>query len=309
MSRVLGPLVVLVLCAFGPCEGCSDEETCGEPGDPCSGASCCSGSCVDNGSGGRCDSLTCLVFEDRCTDDVQCCSNACTAGSCTCSDVDQACHESVDCCDHLTCNQATARCEQPPAGEGSTSFFVTSIGSANAGDLGGLDAADQLCQTLIAAANVSAAVQAKTWRAYLSTTPIFTNGVPAGAPVHARDRIGAGPWFNLDGAMIAASLAELHSTGIDPGLIVDELGGVVPAAEHAILTGSKPDGTAETEQDNDFLMFGFDSASCGNWTSNNSFRNTLAGTSDGGTWNSGQRVFCDLAPQAASSGRIYCFAL
>ena len=95
---------------------------------------------------------------------------------------------------------------------------------------------------------------------------------------------------------------------------VGELGTVVPAAEHGVLTGSKPDGTAENETENDFLTFGFTSASCGNWTSNNGFRNTLAGHTDwdaggGASWNAGHRVFCDLGPPATSSGRLYCFAI
>src|SRR5258708_28059003 len=64
-----------------------------------------------------------------------------------------------------------------------TSFFVTSVGIGNGGNLGGLAGADNYCQTLGQAAGVGA----KTWHAYLSTQE--ADGKPA---VNARDRIGTG---------------------------------------------------------------------------------------------------------------------
>src|SRR6195952_6174993 len=66
-----------------------------------------------------------------------------------------------------------------------TSFFVTSIGIGNGGNLGGLAGADNWCHTLAQAAGAGT----KTWRAYLSTQT--ADGKPA---VNARDRIGKGPW-------------------------------------------------------------------------------------------------------------------
>src|SRR2546427_6162375 len=71
------------------------------------------------------------------------------------------------------------------------SFFVTSVGSGKGGDLGGLAGADAHCQALAAAAGAGS----KTWHAYLSTQG-------AGA-VNARDRIGAGPWTNAKGTVVA----------------------------------------------------------------------------------------------------------
>jgi hypothetical protein len=65
-----------------------------------------------------------------------------------------------------------------------TSFFVTSNGIGNGGNLGGLAGADNHCQTLAQAAGFGAP---KTWRAYLSTQA--ADGKPA---VNARDRIGTG---------------------------------------------------------------------------------------------------------------------
>ena len=45
----------------------------------------------------------------------------------------------------------------------------------------------------------------RTWRAYLSMPA--QGGQPA---VNARDRIGAGPWHNARGALIANNVADLH---------------------------------------------------------------------------------------------------
>src|SRR5262245_2991645 len=84
---------------------------------------------------------------------------------------------------------------------GPVAFFVTSRGSGNGGNLGGLEGADRLCQTLAQEAGHGA----RTWRAYLST-----QGQNA---VNARDRIGPGPWFNVRGAQIAANVEQLHNSG------------------------------------------------------------------------------------------------
>ena len=83
-----------------------------------------------------------------------------------------------------------------------TSFFLTSNGIGNGGNLGGLAGADNHCQTLAQAAGAGA----KTWRAYLSTQA--ADGAPA---VNARDRIGKGPWKNAKGTVVAKDVADLHS--------------------------------------------------------------------------------------------------
>src|SRR5438094_9200804 len=91
----------------------------------------------------------------------------------------------------------------PPARAQSadTSFFLTSNGIGNGGNLGGLAGADNHCQTLAQAAGAGA----KTWRAYLSTQA--SDGAPA---VNARDRIGKGPWKNVKGVVVAKDVADLH---------------------------------------------------------------------------------------------------
>jgi hypothetical protein len=77
------------------------------------------------------------------------------------------------------------------------SFFITSAGTGNGANLGGLEGADAHCLKLAEAAGVTGP---KTWRAYLSTSE-----------VNAKDRIGAGPWFNAKGEKIADDVASLHS--------------------------------------------------------------------------------------------------
>ena len=74
-------------------------------------------------------------------------------------------------------------------GAAGMTFFVTSAKSTT-GNLGGLRGADNLCQTLAAAAGNTN----RTWRAYLSVERDLDN-----KPTDARSRIGGGPWVNATG--------------------------------------------------------------------------------------------------------------
>jgi hypothetical protein len=137
-----------------------------------------------------------------------------------------------------------------------TSFFVTSVGIGNGGNLGGLAGADIYCQTLAQASGVGA----KSWHAYLSTQA--ADGNPA---INARDRIGNGPWQNAKGVVIAKDVAELHggNNHINKETALTEKGEIVNGYgdnpnRHDILTGSQPDGTA---------FSGPDDRTCKNWTS------------------------------------------
>ncbi len=150
---------------------------------------------------------------------------------------------------------AIAAANPAQAQAANTSFFVTSNGIGNGGNLGGLAGADNQCQTLAQAAGAGA----KTWRAYLSTQA--ADGKPA---VNARDRIGKGPWQNAKGVVVAKDVAELHGTNnVNKETALNEKGEVVNGFgdkpnRHDILTGSQPDGTAFT---------GADDRTCKNWTS------------------------------------------
>ena len=136
-----------------------------------------------------------------------------------------------------------------------TSFFVTSNGIGNGGNLGGLAGADNYCQTLAQAAGAGA----KTWHAYLSTQA--ADGVPA---VNARDRIGKGPWQNSKGVVIAKDVAELHgANNLTKQTALSEKGAVINGRgdtpnRHDALTGSQADGSA--------FPAGED-RTCKNWTS------------------------------------------
>jgi len=190
------------------------------------------------------------------------------------------------------------------AGGNALGFFVATA-SDSGGDLGGIDGADALCETL--AAEVGAGD--RTWRAYLSTT--------GDDGEDAADRIGVGPWANADGVIIADDIAELHSLDGDVDLFIDHEGepingqwaGSPDPNEHDIMTGSNPDGTAAADN-------------CDNWTSNTATPGPLVGHSDGlgpgmssdapfNSWNSSHApAGCSAAQLVAvgGAGRIYCFA-
>ena len=84
----------------------------------------------------------------------------------------------------------------------SMSFFVTSEGLGKGGDLGGLEGADAHCKKLATAAGAGD----REWRAYLSTEAPDKRGV------FARARIGAGPWYNAHGILIAANVTDLQTS-------------------------------------------------------------------------------------------------
>src|SRR5881397_540649 len=134
-------------------------------------------------------------------------------------------------------------------------FFVTSVGSGNGADLGGLAGADRQCQSL--AQKVGAGN--RTWHAYLSTSS--SGGQPA---INARDRIGRGPWQNAKGVVIARDVDELHgNNNLNKQTALNEKGEPVNSRDdtpnmHDILTGSQPDGRA---------FAGGDDMTCHNWTS------------------------------------------
>jgi hypothetical protein len=136
----------------------------------------------------------------------------------------------------------------PPTGP--MSFFVTSVGSGKGADLGGLAGADAHCQKLAGTAGAGS----RTWRAYLSTTAVAPPAPAAAVPaVHARDRIGKGPWFNAKGVMVASDVAHLHNgNNLTKATALDEMGNLVKGRgdtpnQHDILTGSRPDGTQSGE--------------------------------------------------------------
>jgi hypothetical protein len=195
--------------------------------------------------------------------------------------------------------------QQPQQPQQPMRFFVTSAGSGNGANLGGLAGADAICQKLAEAAGGGG----RTWRAYLSTQG-------AGA-VNARDRIGSGPWHNAKGQQIAANVADLHGDvqrdriNLHKGTALTEKGEMVNGAgdkpnQHDILTGSDSLGRAFTD--------GMDHT-CNNWTSNG-MGSAQVGHHDrqgGGntSWNSthgSKGCSQEALVGTGGSGRFYCFA-
>jgi hypothetical protein len=188
-------------------------------------------------------------------------------------------------------------------------FFVSSTGGDDGGNFGGLDGADAFCDELATAAGAGD----RTWRAFLSTDD-----------VDARTRIGAGPWHNADGALVAQSLTALLTDAVPVNvdnamnpdadlrrlLLLDETGTPVSVTplQHDILTGSDQSGNRVAGQN------------CAGWTSSAADVNGLVGHSDSrgpqgdnpalGWVSTHASQGCSAANLVATggSGRLYCFA-
>jgi hypothetical protein len=184
-------------------------------------------------------------------------------------------------------------------------FFVTSVGLGDGANLGGIAGADRHCQALAGKAGAGA----RTWRAYLSVQSNERE-----TTVNARDRIGAGPWVNARGEVIAASLAELHgpANNLNRATALTEAGTAVPGALHDILTGTRLDGTAPSPLDPDMT--------CRNWTSSADAGAAIVGHHDrvsaldeawARSWNSAHLTRgCSQMrlSELGSGGLFYCFA-
>jgi hypothetical protein len=196
---------------------------------------------------------------------------------------------------------------QPPAPQpqGPMSFFVTSVGLGDGANLGGLAGADAHCQSLAAEVGRGDA----TWRAYLSQA-----AAPGLPQVHARDRIGQGPWFNARGVVIAWNLEDLHEdrNNIRKPTALNERGEEVNGVGdqpnvHDILTGS--DSAGRLVPGNAAVT------TCSNWTSNAPEGRAIVGHHDrlGGpnaSWNAvhssngcGQQNLV----ATGGAGLFYCF--
>jgi hypothetical protein len=195
---------------------------------------------------------------------------------------------------------------QTQSGANSMSFFISSVGLADGANLGGIAGADAHCQKLAAAVGQGS----KTWRAYLSASAMEQQKA-----VNARDRIGAGPWYNAKGVKVADSVADLHSDNnkLSKENSLTEKGEQVNGRgdtpnRHDILTGSQIDGTAFAD--------GADHT-CGNWTSNGSGSAQLGhhdrqgGGQNPTSWNSahGSRGCSqENLRGTGGDGLFYCFA-
>lgn len=207
----------------------------------------------------------------------------------------------------LLCIAAVAGCATAQPAQNDMTFFLTSAGPGNGAALGGLAGADTHCTTLA----TSVGAGHRTWRAYLSLPA--TDGNPA---VHARDRIGSGPWHNAVGVLIAQSVADLHGDNAKwtKATVLNERGEPVNGRgdspnRHDILTGSQSDGTAYPAGDD---------TTCTGWTSSGEgtarvgHHDKVGGGENPTSWNSahGSRG-CSQSDLRGTGGDglFYCFAV
>lgn len=179
-------------------------------------------------------------------------------------------------------------------------FFVTSTPRGFGANLGGIAGADAICLRLATAVGAGN----HTWRAYLSAPA--ADGKPA---VHARDRIGKGPWVNVAGVQVASSLANLHSdaNNLTQETVLTEKGNAIGPTKHDMLTGSNADGTLSTAAAD---------TTCRGWTSMTAGSAMLGhsnryGGGRGESWNSAHLSRgCSQDALRASLGDalFYCFA-
>ncbi|MEP2531644.1 hypothetical protein [Shimia sp.] len=185
------------------------------------------------------------------------------------------------------------------AQDANTSFFITSVNPGNGGNLGGLAGADAHCTSLAKAAGITG----KTWAAYLSSSS-----------ENARDRIGAGPWANAKGVVVAQSVAQLHdadANNLTKVTSISETGEVINGRgdrpnRHDILTGSTTEGL-------------FVGPACDDWTSASSDSSAMVGHHDrtgGGSnptsWGTAHPSRgCGLENlwRTGGDGLFYCFAV
>jgi hypothetical protein len=183
-------------------------------------------------------------------------------------------------------------------------FFVTSVGLGDGANLGGLKGADAHCTALAE----KAGTKGRTWRAYLSTQ------VEGKFGISARNRIGAGPWYNSRGELIATNVDQLHlNPNITKRTALDENGNRIKGRgdkpnQHDMLTGTRADGTA-------YFPWEKGDKTCSNWTSSGKGSATVGHHDRHGggnlSWNAahGSRG-CGAAdlPKSGGNGYFYCFA-
>ncbi len=202
-------------------------------------------------------------------------------------------------------------CMPAPGGPQSPkmSFFVTSAtNGTNGGDFGGLAGADKRCQMLAEASGS----KGKTWHAYLSTVVLGAGDVV----VNARDRLGAGPWYDYRGDLVASSVAALHAnpTALHHEHMLTEQGNAAPLSEHDIFTGSTADGNATAFDEETATA----NPTCKNWTSSGNADYGTVGHTNAScadvsipSWNHAHVVACDpqSVQDSGGSGRLFCFAV
>src|SRR5262249_26012114 len=146
-----------------------------------------------------------------------------------------------------------AQAQQPAQLQPQVASFFVAENPSGTGNLGGLTGADQICQSQAQALGGQAAM--RTWHAYLSQEQ--RGNEPR---INARTRIGAGPWYNVKGQLIASNVGDLHGdqqrdrNNIQRGTVLDAKGNEIPGVgsppggnQHDMMTGSDSDGRPFTD--------------------------------------------------------------
>jgi hypothetical protein len=216
---------------------------------------------------------------------------------------------------------------------GSADGFGGDLRFGETGEGAGLRGADKICAKAAEIGMTGAG--AKTWRAFLSSS----TGASGGGPVHAKDRVGTGPWYDALGRRVASDLTQLlmdRPGDADPAIrndLPNEFGtpnhmdgapgctGSACPDNHQVLTGTAADGTLYT------VGTPVTDATCNDWTSSEESGRPRSGHSwprsgSGTNWMSSYDGSgcgrCVLAVGTAADkcvgstggyGGFYCFAL
>jgi hypothetical protein len=266
------------------CSGKCRQETCA----PCpNGEKACGRGCVRiaddsrhcGGCGNQCvEGQTCIDGACTCTA-ASCSSGCCDGATCQPGNRDDSCGVGGQTCQACADDEQCTRgdCVPRPCGAGGPCLvFVTS--SSHNGNLGGLDAADAICQARADEASLSG-----TFMAWLSDG--------SESPDTRFPTKSAKPYRLVNGTTIANDWADLTSGDIGARIDVTETGstGVVAGVWTHTLTSGSAGGTGNV--------------SCSNWAStsgNGDYGYT--GFSDAKWTNRGQTV-CG----SGNALRLYCF--
>jgi hypothetical protein len=202
-------------------------------------------------------------------------------------------------------------------------------GNFKYGGANGLAGADNICTAL--AEKSMPGSGAKGWRAFLSTA----KGGPSDGPIHARERIGKGPWYDRIGRLVATdvtALAAERPTDADSA-IRNDLPNERGEPNHTDTMANANDNHDTVTGSNQMGMFDSQNGNtCGDWTSTETSsggKGPMVGHSWPGEQSGKSWIRAHNAPGCAPSvalvqmgggsgtgigngggyGGIYCFAL
>jgi hypothetical protein len=189
----------------------------------------------------------------------------------------------------------TFRC---PAAHPFTTELVFITSTSTNGNIGGLAAADAICQNLANAAGLSG-----TFLAWLSDSTQSPS---------TRFNKSSGPYVLLNGTVIAYGWDDLISGHIRSSIVITEQGNTIPGGFSRVWTSTRPDGTPIG------IASGGQSTSCKNWTTNDPLQYgwngmaslpnlTYCGTCTGQSWTWEGDMICSAGTYVSLPMRLYCF--